>query len=88
MKLQQMQLYLSGVWVLGSVQTHIVDVRVCKVVSGGGQADVDLPGQVHQLRVALAVVGDHVVNGCSSKPQVSQSVSQGISQSKSKSSES
>ena len=62
-----MQLYLSSLRVLGSIQAHVIDVRMCKVVSGGGQADVDLPGQVHQLRVALAVVGDHVVNGCSSK---------------------
>ena len=36
--------YLAGLRVSGCVQPYIVDVRVCEVVSGGGEANVDLSG--------------------------------------------
>ena len=60
----QQKLYLARLRVLGSIQADIIDVRVCEVIPGGGDADVDLAGQVDQLRVALAMISNHVVNGC------------------------
>ena len=35
-------LYLASLRVLGSVQTHIIDVSVCEVISGSGEPNVDL----------------------------------------------
>lgn len=65
--------HLACFWVLGSIQTHIIDVCMCEVISGGGDADVDLAGQVDQLRVALSVVSNHVVDSCRGRwPSVSE----------------
>ena len=47
------------------MQANIIDVSVREVIPAGRQADVDLAGQVAQLLVAVAIVGDHVVNCCS-----------------------
>lgn len=57
------QAYLASVRISCSVQPHVIDVRVCKFVRGGGEPNVDLLGKVDSLRVAFAMVGDHVANG-------------------------
>jgi len=44
------------------LKADIVDLGVGEVVARGGDADIDLAGQVAQLPVALAVVGDHVLD--------------------------
>lgn len=56
--------YLACLRVLGCIEPYIVDVRVCEVVPSGGEANVDLARQVNQLWVALAMISNHVVNGC------------------------
>ena len=57
--------HLPSFGVLAGLQPHIVDVCVGEVIAAGGQSNVDLAGQVAQRLVALAIVGDHVVNLCS-----------------------
>ena len=49
---------------MDSLEADIIDVGVGKVIARWGKADVQLPGQVSQLRVALAIAGDHVVDCC------------------------
>ena len=59
--------YLACLRVLGSIQADVIDVGVCKVVPGGGKANIDLARQVDQLWVALAMISNHIVNGCRDK---------------------
>ena len=47
------------------LEPDVVDVAVRKVVAAGGQADVDLAGQVGQRCVAGAAAGDGRVERCS-----------------------
>ena len=46
------------------LEADVVDVAVRKVVAGGGDANVDLAGQVGQRRIAGALAGDGIVERC------------------------
>jgi len=56
--------HLVRVWVVDGHQAHVVDECVREVIPGRGDADVDLTRQIRQHRVALAKVGDHVIDLC------------------------
>ena len=58
--------YLSRFWMLNGLEADIIDEDMGKVIPRGRKCKVDLPGQVGQLVVALAIVGDHVVDFCNS----------------------
>lgn len=55
---------LSGLWVMHCLEADIVDVGMGEVVPGRRDANVELARQIHQLLIALAVVGDHVIDLC------------------------
>lgn len=66
--------YLAGGWVRDSDETNVVDVGVREVIPGGRNPDVDLAGQVGQLRVAMPKVGDHIIQRCTTKSTNSEPI--------------
>jgi hypothetical protein len=56
--------HLSGIGMLDGLKADVVDEDVGKVVPRGGERQIYLAGKVGKLMVALAVVGDHVVDLC------------------------
>ena len=54
--------HLVKLWVVHGLKAYIINLGVGEVVTRGGDADVDLAGQVGELWVTLAKVGDHVLD--------------------------